>query len=101
MAAAGDRRPNQCGRRRSVGLEIASRLATKEYLAYSKQARADPKDMSRWTEPQPSRVRPSSRPGFRGPVVELTGIHSVSAAETFTQSLLDRTPHVNRVGEQS
>jgi len=83
------------------GLEIASRLAAKEYVAYAKQARANPKDPSRWTEPQPSVVRPSSRPGFRGPVVELTGIHSVSAAETFTQSLLDRTPHVTRVGENT
>jgi C-terminal processing protease CtpA/Prc len=46
-------------------------------------------------------VRPSTRPSFRGPVVELTGILSVSAAETFTQALLKRTPHVTRVGENT
>jgi hypothetical protein len=83
------------------GLAIASRLATSPYTAYSKQARSDPDDPSRWTEPQPSRVQPSSRPSFHGPVVELTGIHSVSAAETFTQALLKRTPKVIRIGENT
>lgn len=83
------------------GLAIASRLATAEYVAYSKEARADPDDPTRWTEAQPSWVRPSTRPGFRGPVVELIGIHSVSAAETFTQALLKREPKVTRVGENT
>lgn len=83
------------------GLAIASRLATTEYIAYSKEARADPDDPTRWTEAQPSRVHPATRPGFRGPVVELIGIHSVSAAETFTQALLKREPKVTRVGENT
>lgn len=83
------------------GLAIASRLATRDYLAYSKQARADPEDPTRWTESQPSWVRPSDQPGFPGPVVELIGIHSVSAAETFTQALLGREPKVTRVGENT
>ena len=81
------------------GLAIASRLATREYIAYSKQARADPDDPAQWTDAQPSLVRPTPRPGFQGRVVELTGIHSVSAAETFTQALMQRTPKVTRVGE--
>jgi C-terminal processing protease CtpA/Prc len=46
-------------------------------------------------------VRPSSRASFHGRVVELTGIHSVSAAETFTQALLKRSPQVRRVGENT
>ena len=79
------------------GLAIASRLATAEYEAYAKQAWRGPG--AGWTPPQPSLVRPSERPGFRGPVVELTGILSVSAAETFTQALLGRRPAVVRVGE--
>jgi hypothetical protein len=83
------------------GLAIASRLATAAYTAYSKQARSDPEDATRWTDPQPSRVQPSSRPSFHGPVVELTGINSVSAAETFTQALLKRTPKVTRIGENT
>ena len=50
------------------GLAVASRLATSEYLAYSIQARADPVDRNKWTEGYPVMVRPSPRPGFRGPV---------------------------------
>jgi C-terminal processing protease CtpA/Prc len=83
------------------GLAIASRLTSAEYVAYAKQARSDPENAARWTDPQPSVVRPTNRPSFRGPVVELTGILSVSAAETFTQALLTRTPHITRVGEHT
>jgi hypothetical protein len=82
-----------------LALGIAERLATAEYLAYSKEARADPADRSRWTPGQPSLVRPSTRPGFRGPVVELTGPLTISAGETFTQALMGRTPPVYRIGE--
>jgi hypothetical protein len=71
------------------GLAIAARLATAEYLAYSKQARSDPADPRRWSKEQPSLVRPSSRPSFKGRVIVLTGVHSVSAAETFTQALAE------------
>ena len=83
------------------GLAIASRLTSTTYTAYAKQARGDPAKASVWTAEQPSVVRPSTRPGFAGPVVELIGIQSVSAAETFTQALLKRTPPVTRVGENT
>ena len=83
------------------GLTIASRLATQPYLAYTKEARADPVDPSKWTPGQDSRVVPSSRPGFRGKVILLTGVLSISAAETFTQALMHRTPKVTRVGENT
>ena len=83
------------------GLEIASRLATTEYLAYSKQARADPVDHDKWTPADSSIIRPSSRPGFRGPVVELTGPLTISAGETFTQALMGRVPHATRIGENT
>jgi hypothetical protein len=65
------------------GLTIASRLATREYLAYTKEARADPADQNQWTPGDASVVRPSLRPGFRGPVVELIGPLTISAGETF------------------
>ena len=81
------------------GLAIARRLTSKAYTAYVKQARSDPADATRWTAEQPSVVQPSSRPSFYGPVVELIGIQSISAAETFTQALMNRTPKVIRVGE--
>ena len=46
-------------------------------------------------------VEPSSRPGFHGPVVLLTGLLTISAGETFTQALMGRTPHITRIGENT
>lgn len=83
------------------GLAIASRLATKEYLAYTKEARSDPADRNKWTPGDRSMVTPSSRPGFRGPVVELIGGLTISAGETFTQAMMGRTPRITRVGENT
>src|SRR5215471_16162839 len=83
------------------GIDIASRLATTEYLAYTKYARADPIDHNKWTEGDPSVVRPSPRPSFHGPVVELTGPLTISGGETFTQALMGRVPHVTRIGENT
>jgi hypothetical protein len=83
------------------GLAIASRLATRPYVAYTKVARADPVDRNKWSPGDRSVVRPSSRPSFHGPVVELTGPLTVSAGETFTQALMGRTPRVLRIGENT
>ncbi len=83
------------------GLALASRLATAEYVAYSKEARLDPVDRTKWTPGQPSVVRPGSRPGFKGPVVELTGPLTISAGETTTQALMGRVPKILRVGENT
>jgi hypothetical protein len=80
------------------GISIASRLAKQDYLAYSKVARNDIRNPDRRTPPQPVIVHISQRPNFRGPVVLLTSADSVSAAETFTMAILDRQPHVIRVG---
>jgi len=81
------------------GIAIARRLTATPYTAYVKQARSDPADPTKWTEEQPSVVQPSTRPSFRGPIIELTGVQSISAAETFTQALMDRKPKVIRLGE--
>ncbi len=83
-----------------LGLAIASRLATAEYLAYTVEARSDPVDRNRWTDGMPIVVRPSSRPGFRGLVAILTGPITMSAAETFIQALMGR-PGVTRIGEST
>jgi C-terminal processing protease CtpA/Prc len=83
------------------GLAIAARLTSADYVAYAKQARFDPNDENSWTPPQPNVVRPSVRPGFKGPIVELTGLLTVSAGETFTQALMKRSPKVVRVGENT
>jgi hypothetical protein len=84
-----------------LGRIIASRLTDKEYLAYAIQARSDPADPSKWTSANQVFVRPSSRPGFQGPVVELIGPITMSAAETFTEALMGRTPHVTTIGENT
>lgn len=84
-----------------LGLAIADRLAASEYLAYIIRARSGPGEQDQWTPADPVSVHPSSRPGFRGPVVELTGPITMSGAETFTQALMDRTPHVTRIGENT
>lgn len=84
-----------------LGLAIASRLTADPYVAYAKVARSDPRDPTKMTQPQPSVVAPSARPGWRGPVVELTSRYSVSAAETFTQALMGRRPAIARVGEHT
>jgi len=83
------------------GLALASRLATSDYVAYSKEARSDPVDRTKWTPGQPSLVRPSARPRFKGPVVELIGPLTISAGETLTQALMGRTPRVTRIGENT
>lgn len=80
------------------GISIASRLATQDYLAYSKVTRNDIRDPNHRTPPQPVIVHLSQRPGFRGPVVLLTSSDSNSGAETFAMAILDRQPHVIRVG---
>jgi C-terminal processing protease CtpA/Prc len=84
-----------------LGLAIANRLATREYLAYTVQARSDPTNRDQWTLGQPIVIQPSARPRFRGPVVELIGPITMSAAETFSEALMGRTPHVTRIGENT
>jgi hypothetical protein len=80
------------------GLALASRLATRDYLAWEKVARNDIRDSGHRTPPQPMMVHAGRRPGFRGHVVLLTSAHGISAAETFAMALLGREPHVTRVG---
>jgi hypothetical protein len=84
-----------------LGLAIAERLTAAPYTAYAKVARSDAEDPRRMTPPQPSIVQPSARPGWHGPVVELTSRYSVSAAETFTQALMGRRPAIARIGENT
>lgn len=84
----------------SLGLQVASRLTARPYLAYAKRARNDPRDPARFTTPQPIEVRPDAHP-YRGPVAILTGGSTVSAGETFIQALMDRTPAPVRIGENT
>jgi len=86
-----------------LGIEIASRLTDKRYLAYTKSAR-NSTDMDaplRLTEGQPTWVEPSGRPGFKGKITLLIGPDTVSAGETFTMALMGREPRVVRVGQNT
>ena len=82
-----------------LGLAIARRLANRRYLAYTVQARSA--NGAQWSTPQEIFIQPSERPGFYGPVVELIGPITMSGAETFSEALMGRTPHVTRIGENT
>ncbi len=83
-----------------LGIDIASRLTDRRYLAYSKRAR-DQRDPSGFTKSQRVLVEPSDDSRFTGPVALLTSRYSVSAAETFAQALILRDPPVARIGENT
>jgi hypothetical protein len=84
-----------------LGLKIAARLTSRPYLAYAKHARNDAADPTRFTRLQPLWVRPAQAPIYTGPVAVLTGGSTISAGETFTQALLDRSPRPVRIGENT
>ncbi|QOY89403.1 S41 family peptidase [Paludibaculum fermentans] len=84
-----------------LGLAIAGRLTEREYTAYAIQGRSDGAEASRFSPAVEVPVRVGRGPRFGGPVVVLTGPITMSAAETFTQALMGRAPHVVRVGEST
>ena len=81
-----------------LGIEIASRLTDRRYLAYAKAARNNLAGPLHFTAAQETWVVPSKRPTFHGDIVLLIGPDTVSAGETFTMALLGREPHVSRIG---
>ncbi|MEC4018666.1 S41 family peptidase [Streptomyces sp. H27-D2] len=54
--------------------------------------------LGRFTRPEPITVKPAHAPRYRGPAALLTSGTTISAGETFTQSLMARTPKVTRIG---
>ncbi|WP_149183906.1 S41 family peptidase [Streptomyces sp. TRM49041] len=86
----------------ALGLRIASRLTTHAYTAYTKRARDNTVGGERFTSAQPIGVSPrSGGPVYTGPLAVLTGRLTVSAGETFTQALMNRTPGPVRIGENT
>ncbi|MFD5464034.1 S41 family peptidase [Kitasatospora sp. NPDC127059] len=85
----------------ALGLHITARLTDRPYLAYRKVARDDPADPAKFTRPVPVPVLPSDGEHFTGPVALLTSSISASAAETFAQALMGRSPRVTRIGENT
>ncbi|WP_133979148.1 S41 family peptidase [Kribbella voronezhensis] len=84
-----------------LALDVAGRLTNKPYFAYFKRARNDPQDASSFTAPQPFFVKPSQRPRYAGPLVILTGGSQLSAGETFTEAMMNRSPRPVRVGQNT
>ncbi len=84
----------------ALGLRLASRLTAREYFAYAKHARNDAGDPTRFTRRQPISVTPDA-PSYAGPVVILTGGSTISAGETFTQAMMERSPRPVRIGENT
>lgn len=84
-----------------LGVAVASRFTTTNYLAFAKKARNDPNDPRRFTALQETLVPVSTRPHFHGKIVLLTSGATISAGETFTMALMGRTPEVIRVGENT
>jgi hypothetical protein len=84
-----------------LGLAIAARSTTNKSMAYAIQVRSDPSTPSLCTPLQRLMVRTGRKPRFTGHELELIGPITLSAAETFTQALMERTPHVLRIGENT
>ena len=84
-----------------LGLDLASRLTARPYFAYSKRTRNDPADPSSFTAPQSAYVVPSGKSRFTGPMAILTGGSQLSAGETFTMAMMNRTPRPIRIGENT
>lgn len=84
-----------------LALAIASRLASKRYLAYSKTVRTNVTGLLRFSTPQNIWVETSTRHGYLGTVVLLFGPDTISGGETFAMALMGRNPRVTFVGENT
>ncbi|MFE9663236.1 S41 family peptidase [Streptomyces sp. NPDC005955] len=86
-----------------LGLAIASRLTNHSYTAFTKQARNDPRDETRFTRRRTARVQPSApgTPRYDGPVALLISGATVSAGETFTHALQERPTPTTLIGENT
>jgi hypothetical protein len=82
-----------------LGLQVASRLTNTSYLAYSKQARTDPNDPTKFGRLRPVTLTPFNGPRYSGPVRLLISDLTVSAGETFTEAMLARNPAPSLVGK--
>lgn len=95
-----DTRDNGGGSGKHV-IQLAQRLASSGYIAFSKQAYINYSDNNAWTEPETVFVVPNNQAGFKGNIALLTSYESISAAETFAMALMKRGPKVVRVGQRT
>jgi C-terminal processing protease CtpA/Prc len=85
----------------ALALRLASRLTAHPHFAYAKRARNDPHDATRFTSPQPLCVPGTDAPRYTGPIAILVGGSTMSAGETFTQAMLNRSPRPVLIGEHT
>jgi hypothetical protein len=81
-----------------LALQVAGRLTDSPYAAYTKAARVDPNDPTRYGPTWPVTVTPADGPRYTGPVRLLTSDLTISAGETFTEAVMGRTPAPMRIG---
>lgn len=82
-----------------LGLNLAGRMTDKPYTAYTKLARTDPDDPTRYGRPRVVTVEPTpGRPHYTGPVRLITSDVTISAGETFAEALMARNPPATRYG---
>lgn len=82
-----------------LGLSIAGRMTDRPYTAYTKLARTDPNDPTKYGRPRVVTVQPTpGRPHYTGPVRLITSDVTISAGETFAEALMARTPPASRYG---
>jgi len=82
----------------ALALQLAGRLADRPHLAFTKQARNDPRDISKHGRAQQVTVTPAAGPRYTGPVWLLTSDSTLSAGETFIEAMMGRVPAPVRVG---
>jgi C-terminal processing protease CtpA/Prc len=82
-----------------LGLSIAGRMTDKPYTAYTKLARTDPNDPTKYGRARVVTVQPTpGKPHYTGPVRLITSDLTISAGETFAEALMARTPAATRYG---
>ena len=82
-----------------LGLSIAGRMTDRSYTAYTKLARNNPTDPTKYGRARVVTVAPTAdRPHYTGPVQLLTSDLTISAGETFIEAMMDRQPAPARIG---
>jgi hypothetical protein len=82
-----------------LGLSLAGRMTDTPYTAYTKLARTDPNDPTKYGRARVVTVQPTpGRPHYTGPVRLITSDVTISAGETFAEALMARTPPATRYG---
>jgi hypothetical protein len=83
----------------ALGLQVIGRLTNTPYVAFRKQARNDPNDLTKHTPLQTVMAYPTPGvPHYTGPIQLLASDLTVSAGETFVMGLLGRNPAPVRFG---